>query len=797
MSRVIRCFQGFVTKRTESSGVVPGESAELREGEAESRVGRKLSELTTVRVIVLVLVMLVVVPQLQQSDFTVMMDPGAQYGANVLLEAWRQYELTALESPQAAALLDQRRWEWELEMLTYIYYHNWHAAECPANSVCASDWLDKLCWIGFVHRSDTVLDSVDVTSQAYIKAIAESGADWDSLLADSDPDRRMDYVVGSLPESVKAALSRPWDAACDEAGSSSRVQGVSLIPGLPCPRQELRKQETLWYVPQVYDKAFFVDHMEAQFVLVYDLRGYVRAEANFNILQTAFVVLVLGIAALLFSRDVDRLVLHPIEKMIRKVEIIRKDPLYAIKLADLEPGEREEDNRTRSLSFVSWPWWRRLPGWPRSRRADDEGTPKSSASSGRRSKSSASSRRSLKKATSKERSMETKILENAIIKLGSLLALGFGEAGVEIIGQNLDDENATVDAMIPGSKVEGIYGWCDIRNFAVVTEVLQGKTMVFVNQVAEIVHRIVDEHLGAANKNAGQAFLMVWRLEDHLPTGGSSGPGPSSREMISDLAVMSFVRVVMELARNSSLAEYQTHPWLLAKLPKFRVRLGFGLHLGWSIEGAIGSAFKIDASYLSPHVNVAVQLEEMTMEYDVKILMSEPLVRSCNPRFSRHFRPVDRVQLPGSKTIARLFTVDLDDTTLRVETRRRALKARRSQRRQDREIEKQKMLHIEQDFAFENDRFIMQMRRQHTQQFFQEYERGYLNYEAGEWDVACEALRRTMFLPRRVTAHFDRQQQLDGPSNVLLTYMGKHGFEAPDDWKGWRKLAREAETIAV
>ena len=31
----------------------------------------------------------------------------------------------------------------------------------------------------------------------------------------------------------------------------------------------------------------------------------------------------------------------------------------------------------------------------------------------------------------------------------------------------------------------------------------------------------------------------------------------------------------------------------------------FGLHLGWAIEGAIGSKFKIDASYLSPNVNIA------------------------------------------------------------------------------------------------------------------------------------------------------------------------------------------------
>ena len=34
-------------------------------------------------------------------------------------------------------------------------------------------------------------------------------------------------------------------------------------------------------------------------------------------------------------------------------------------------------------------------------------------------------------------------------------------------------------------------------------------------------------------------------------------------------------------------------------MPGFKVRMGCGLNLGWAIEGALGSKFKIDASYLS------------------------------------------------------------------------------------------------------------------------------------------------------------------------------------------------------
>ena len=56
-------------------------------------------------------------------------------------------------------------------------------------------------------------------------------------------------------------------------------------------------------------------------------------------------------------------------------------------------------------------------------------------------------------------------------------------------------------------------------------------------------------------------------------------------------------------------------------MPNYRVKMGYGLHVGWAIEvfkklsylkGAIGSEFKIDASYLSPNVNMASTLEGVT-----------------------------------------------------------------------------------------------------------------------------------------------------------------------------------------
>lgn len=83
------------------------------------------------------------------------------------------------------------------------------------------------------------------------------------------------------------------------------------------------------------------------------------------------------------------------------------------------------------------------------------------------------------------------MIENAIIKIGTLLALGFGDAGSEIIALNMS-RSGDVDPMLPGKKKCAIYGFCDIRNFTDATEVLQEDVMIFVNNIAEIVHSMVD-----------------------------------------------------------------------------------------------------------------------------------------------------------------------------------------------------------------------------------------------------------------------------------------------------------------
>jgi len=88
------------------------------------------------------------------------------------------------------------------------------------------------------------------------------------------------------------------------------------------------------------------------------------------------------------------------------------------------------------------------------------------------------------------------------------------------------------------------------------------------------------------------------------------------------MAVISFLLLIAGLKKSRKMIKYNTHVGLNERMPNYEVKLGLGLHLGYAIEGAIGSYYKIDASYLSPNVRMAERLESSTKYFGVPILIS-------------------------------------------------------------------------------------------------------------------------------------------------------------------------------
>lgn len=261
-------------------------------------------------------------------------------------------------------------------------------------------------------------------------------------------------------------------------------------------------------------------------------------------------------SAYFFSSDVNRLVINPIERLVQLVRKISENPLgVEYKMLGAEEG------------FV-------------------EG-------------------------------METTMLLTTITKIGGLMRVGFGEAGASVIAKNLSESTGgKLNLLGSGTMINSIFGFCDVRQFTDTTECLQEEVMLFVNRIAHILHGIVVQCSGSANKNIGDAFLLTWKLDEKL-----------SKEEIADLAdqaLLAFCKSLIELARYQDFIcnfSVSATARLYKRFPEYNVRIGSGLHVGWAIEGAIGSHRKIDASYLSPHVNTTEFLESSTKAYGNIILL--------------------------------------------------------------------------------------------------------------------------------------------------------------------------------
>merc|ERR1711920_1184544 len=68
---------------------------------------------------------------------------------------------------------------------------------------------------------------------------------------------------------------------------------------------------------------------------------------------------------------------------------------------------------------------------------------------------------------------------------------------------------------------------------------------------------------------------------------------------------------------------------------------------------------KVDASYLSPHVNIAARLEGLTVTYGVDLLVSGDFLRCLSQRLQRACRHIDRITVKGSKVPIDIYSFDL------------------------------------------------------------------------------------------------------------------------------------------
>ena len=240
---------------------------------------------------------------------------------------------------------------------------------------------------------------------------------------------------------------------------------------------------------------------------------------------------------------------------------------------------------------------------------------------------------------------------------------------------------------------------------------------------------------------------------------------------VPDKALKSFLDIITLLDKSPSVQMYAKSSALQAKLGQgFRVRMGFGLHLGWGIEGAIGTRHKIDASYLSPHVNMSARLEAATKQYGVTLLLTHVIHDQLLATTQLQCRPLDRVTVKGSTEPVTLYTHDTSPTG-----EQSCLALAGTTHEDHLTLMKQRKQYC--------SRLVLEQQTLNVVDFQNEWCSGFQAYVDGDWNTAVEKIKKCL-----VTRPWD------SPCKVLLKYIRNAGMEegdslhAPADWRGYRSL---------
>ncbi len=476
-------------------------------------------------------------------------------------------------------------------------------------------------------------------------------------------------------------------------------------------------------------------------LITYSVRTKLKYLAYIGLIRSFVIMMILFLFFFKFKNDIKSLVVDPLEIMIKTVEKIAKDPINANNIKDLEQAilniskkkKRREFNNNGDIMY------------------------------------------------------EIETIRSSITKISRIMISVLGDSGCEIIKHNLNI-NQEITYYNHGRRVYGVFGFCEIRNFLEINECLQEDAVLLVNEIAEIVHRIVYIYGGAINKNFGEQFLVIWKIKSKDVTINKKGILLFNKEsedlrFICDQAMIAFLSILIEINNSPKILKYMKNEKIIKKIKNFKVKMGFGLHIGWAIEGTVGSTFKIEASYVGAYVNMAAKLNSATKVYGVSILFSDDIFELLSPEIREHCRMIDRVKIKGLLKPVVLYTVEVNlDLTVKKDyvdfMLIKDLKKELIGKKENIEIGISLEGSIGKYVLLKNS-FRELLSRNKPETFYSLFLEGLNLYLSGKWNKAFNLLKQGLELLDNGT---------DGPTVTLMNYMKRFKLIAPMEWNSFRVL---------
>jgi hypothetical protein len=271
----------------------------------------------------------------------------------------------------------------------------------------------------------------------------------------------------------------------------------------------------------------------------------------------------------------------------------------------------------------------------------------------------------------------------------------------------------------------------------------------------------------------------------------------------TDRAVIGMLKSFAGIYRDKKILNWNQDFRLGQGVGVFTVSMIFGMDAGWAVEGAVGSEYKIDATYLSPHVNMASRMMGACKQYGVTLMLSQAVQELMSDVARTKLRHLDTITVKGSSIKQRIYTYDARSKGVDF------FLFNRTEDQADFDADRYTP-HI-----WNADQDLRAMRQHVTDDFLEAFAVGRKAYLSGDWPLAIKRLERANEImvetaleegyledefdalqlrageDARTAAEDLKLQNGDGPCLFLINFMKQHGGVAPKGWDGWHPLTRK------
>lgn len=184
-----------------------------------------------------------------------------------------------------------------------------------------------------------------------------------------------------------------------------------------------------------------------------------------------------------------------------------------------------------------------------------------------------------------------------------------------------------------GEDIEAAVMFCDIRNFTPLSERMSAATLVaFLNDYFHYITPPITAHHGVINKFIGDAVMAVF-----TPMLGSSDYAGDA------------IRAAVGMRR--ALSGYNDSGTAPGK-----VDFGIGIHAGRLVAGNIGTAARLEYTFIGDTVNIASRLESKSKDLDTDIIVSGSVIELARPAPAGvRFEPLGKAALKGKTAQVEIY----------------------------------------------------------------------------------------------------------------------------------------------